>query len=58
MSQEKFCFNITDDNLKTEDIISAVKYLDSNYGKERNVIENRLTEIRRDNCFDAVSELH
>jgi len=57
MSQEKFCFDITDENLKTDNIISAVKYLDKNFGSEKNIIKNKLVEIRRNNCFDSVEEL-
>ena len=53
LGQDKYSFDITDDNLKVTNIVTAVEEMCDNYHNQSLRIKKYLREINRENCFDV-----
>ena len=55
LKQDRYVFDITG-YVDTEKIIDALREMMNNYDTEKKLIRERLSEIQKNNCFDAVEE--
>ena len=56
LGQGRYAFNIADERPDSQEIISRIDELDSRVSQESQVIQSKLAEIQKNNCFEAISE--
>ena len=53
MEQQEYIFDVRDLRDK-EKLLAAVRHMNENYEKEKEIIKKRLLAIRETNCFDMI----
>ena len=56
LNQGRYAFNIADEKVDNQEIISRIDELDAQVSHESQVIQSKLAEIQKNNCFEAISE--
>ena len=56
LGQQNYIFDITDERTSDSEIITAISQLLNNYETERKIIQENLTRIQQNNCFDLLEK--
>lgn len=54
VSQDKYVFNITDENINQKEILNMIDDMLTNLIKNKKIIKDKVKEIQKNNCFDEV----